>query len=132
MSLKKPQGLIEYLLLHLLEEKDSYGYELIKKIEELSGNYWNPSYGTIYGTLSRLKDEGYLKRVEKEYEDRKYFTITKKGKEKLEKYASKDRELRKKSEEIILGLMNIYKKFNGEKKFLQLINKIKEDFDEVK
>lgn len=119
MSHKKPEGLFEYLILKILEDEESYGYELIKKIKNLAGGYWDPSYGTIYGTLSRLQEKEHIKRIEKNHEDRKYFEITEKGKKRLEQYDRK--ELRQKSEEIVLGLLNIYRKFNDKTKFLDLV-----------
>ena len=51
-------GELKLVILHLLAEKPSYGYELIKAIEErLSGGY-APSPGVIYPTLTLLEEEG--------------------------------------------------------------------------
>lgn len=131
MSSKKPEGLFEFLILNLLNQEMNYGYGLIKKIKEITGQHWDPSYGTIYGTLSRLEENELIERVEKNHEDRKYFEITKKGEKKLKNFEENQEELRNKSEEIILGLMNIYKEFNDEEKLLELIKKIDKDFSEI-
>ncbi len=129
MSLKKPETIIKYILLHLINEEDSYGYGIIKKIEEISGGYWEPSYGTIYGALSRLEKKGYLKRVEKNHEERKYFTITKKGKEKLLEYESSEEEINKKLKDIILGLLNLYDSLMEKEKHKKLLKEIKEEIN---
>ncbi|PTD94477.1 hypothetical protein C9439_02365 [archaeon SCG-AAA382B04] len=131
MNSKKPEKLFEYLILCLIQEKDNYGYGLIKEIREISGGYWDPSYGTIYGTLSRLEENEGIERVEKGHEDRKYFKITKKGNEKLKDYQKNSKEFREKSEEMILGLMNVYRRFNEKEKFFELIEKIISDFEEL-
>jgi DNA-binding PadR family transcriptional regulator len=47
------------VILQLIADKPSYGYEIIKKIEErLSGGYV-PSPGVVYPTLTMLEEEGY-------------------------------------------------------------------------
>ena len=52
-------GELRLVILQLLSEKPSYGYELIKAIEErLSGGY-APSPGVIYPTLTLLEEEGH-------------------------------------------------------------------------
>ncbi len=51
-------GDIKLVVLKLLSEQPSYGYQLIKTMEErLSGGY-TPSAGVIYPTLTMLEEEG--------------------------------------------------------------------------
>ncbi len=51
-------GDLRLIVLQLLAERPSYGYELIKTMEEkLSGGY-APSPGVIYPTLTMLEEEG--------------------------------------------------------------------------
>jgi DNA-binding PadR family transcriptional regulator len=51
-------GDIKYVILQLLAEQPSYGYQLIKTMEQrLSGGY-APSPGVIYPTLTLLEEEG--------------------------------------------------------------------------
>jgi DNA-binding PadR family transcriptional regulator len=51
-------GHLRLVILQLIAEKPSYGYEIIKAIEErLSGGY-APSPGVIYPTLTLLEEEG--------------------------------------------------------------------------
>ena len=51
-------GQLRLVILALIAEKPSYGYEIIKAIEErLSGGY-APSPGVVYPTLTLLEEEG--------------------------------------------------------------------------
>lgn len=51
-------GELKLVILSLIAEKPSYGYEIIKAIEEkLSGGY-APSPGVVYPTLTLLEEEG--------------------------------------------------------------------------
>ena len=56
---------LQLLLLHLLAEKASHGYELIKGLEERSSGYYVPSPGMIYPALTYLEELGYA-RIEAE------------------------------------------------------------------
>jgi DNA-binding PadR family transcriptional regulator len=52
-------GELRLVILQLIADKPSYGYEIIKAIEErLSGGY-APSPGVVYPTLTLLEEEGY-------------------------------------------------------------------------
>jgi DNA-binding PadR family transcriptional regulator len=52
-------GELRLVILQLVADKPSYGYEIIKAIEErLSGGY-APSPGVVYPTLTMLEEEGY-------------------------------------------------------------------------
>lgn len=50
------QGEIRLLLLGLIAEAPGHGYDLIRRIEALSGGGYCPSPGVIYPTLSWLED----------------------------------------------------------------------------
>jgi DNA-binding PadR family transcriptional regulator len=52
-------GELRFVILQLIADKPSYGYEIIKAIEErLSGGY-APSPGVVYPTLTMLEEERY-------------------------------------------------------------------------
>jgi DNA-binding PadR family transcriptional regulator len=53
-------GGLRLVLLKLIGEKPSHGYELIKEIEERFNGAYTPSPGVIYPTLSWLEDEGFI------------------------------------------------------------------------
>jgi DNA-binding PadR family transcriptional regulator len=53
-------GGLRLVVLKLIEEKPSHGYELIKEIEERFKGAYSPSPGVVYPTLSWLEDEGFI------------------------------------------------------------------------
>jgi len=75
-------GELRLVILQLLAEKPSYGYEIIKAIEErLSGGY-APSPGVVYPTLTLLEEEGYAT-VSSAEGNKKLYTVTELGAEYL-------------------------------------------------
>ena len=51
-------GDVKLVILKLLSEEPSYGYQLIKRMEERLGGGYTPSAGVIYPTLTLLEEEG--------------------------------------------------------------------------
>jgi DNA-binding PadR family transcriptional regulator len=75
-------GELRLVILQLLAEKPSYGYEIIKAIEErLSGGY-APSPGVVYPTLTLLEEEGFAT-VSTAEGSKKLYTATEAGRELL-------------------------------------------------
>ncbi|MFT4171763.1 MAG: PadR family transcriptional regulator [Rhodocyclaceae bacterium] len=74
---KLSSGDLQLLLLALLEEKSSHGYELIKALEERSGGFYAPSPGMVYPALTYLEEIGYAD-VAAEGSKKRY-TITEAG-----------------------------------------------------
>jgi DNA-binding PadR family transcriptional regulator len=71
-------GELRLVILALVAEKPSYGYEIIKAIEErLSGGY-APSPGVVYPTLTLLEEEGYAT-VSSAEGGKKLYTVTEQG-----------------------------------------------------
>lgn len=71
------------LVLSILAEGESYGYALIQKVSELSGNKLDWSEGMLYPVLHRLEEQGLIRSFWKEGETgrkRKYYSITAAGK----------------------------------------------------
>jgi len=62
---------LQLLLLALIAEKPSHGYDLIKVLEERSGGYYVPSPGMIYPALTYLEEAGHAtvapERTKKQY-----------------------------------------------------------------
>jgi DNA-binding PadR family transcriptional regulator len=76
-------GDLRFVLLALIAEKPSHGYELIKAIEEkLSGGY-TPSPGVVYPTLTLLEELGYAS-VQAQDGGKKLYSITDAGRAFLE------------------------------------------------
>ncbi|WP_263353993.1 PadR family transcriptional regulator [Acidicapsa acidisoli] len=74
-------GELRLVILQLVAEKPSYGYEIIKAIEErLSGGY-APSPGVVYPTLTLLEEEGYA--TSSAEGNKKLYTVTELGTEYL-------------------------------------------------
>ena len=53
-------GTLRWVLLSLIAEKPSHGYELIKAVETRLGGAYSPSPGVIYPTLTLLEEMGAL------------------------------------------------------------------------
>lgn len=76
------QGLIRFFLLKVLyRDKESYGYKLVKRVEELSEGTCRPTESTIYPALDQLRKDGYLNVMELSIgaRVRKVYTLTDKG-----------------------------------------------------
>lgn len=54
------QSAVRFFILRALWEKDSYGYALIKEIEELSWGFCIPGEGTLYPALAELEKQGMI------------------------------------------------------------------------
>jgi DNA-binding PadR family transcriptional regulator len=50
---------LQLLLLALIAEKPSHGYDLIKLLEDRSGGFYVPSPGMVYPALTYLEEAGY-------------------------------------------------------------------------
>jgi PadR family transcriptional regulator PadR len=70
------------LLLSILAEGESYGYEIIQKVRELSGGEIEWSDGMLYPVLHRMERDGLIQSEWKEAEtgrQRKYYVISPEG-----------------------------------------------------
>lgn len=54
------RGSVELLLLTLLQEEDMYGYQLAHELDERSGGRYTLQESSMYPTLYRLLDKGYI------------------------------------------------------------------------
>jgi DNA-binding PadR family transcriptional regulator len=83
MGRKLGAGDLALLVLALLKEKPSHGYEIIKALEERSNGFYSPSPGMIYPTLTHLEELDYAS-VEAEG-TKKLYRLTPAGVAHLEK-----------------------------------------------
>jgi DNA-binding PadR family transcriptional regulator len=74
------QGDLRFVILGLIAEKPSHGYELIKAIEEKLGGVYSPSPGVVYPTLTLLEELGYVA-VQTSEGSKKLYAITDEGTE---------------------------------------------------
>lgn len=76
------QGDLRFVILKLLGEKPSHGYEIIKAVEERFGGAYAPSPGIVYPTLTLLEEQGLIAVVETEG-PRKLYGLTDTGRAEL-------------------------------------------------
>lgn len=75
------------LILSVLDEGADYGYQIIQRIDQLSGGRLQWTTGTLYPTLHALENEGLVASQWREVENaprRKYYRLTPAGREALE------------------------------------------------
>lgn len=75
------RGDIKFIILEVLNEKPSHGYEIIRTLEERNNGMYKPSPGSVYPTLQMLEEGGYL--TSEAIDGKKVFTITHSGRELL-------------------------------------------------
>ncbi len=130
MQKRIPSEMINYLILKAMKEEGStYGYELIKRLQDISEGHWDPSYGTVYGAINRMEKDGLIERTDKEDEDRKYYHLTGKGEEELNEREEDIEKIGEQSQDMVLGFLNVYRDIFGEEKFEGLVDRIKEEFE---
>lgn len=118
MGKKIPSKVLKYLVLEACEKGPTYGYEIVSRIEEITDNYWSPSYGTIYPLIQRLEEDGLVKSLDDEEVeekgleagDRKYFEITSEGRRKFEDVSDEKKD---RFENLILGYLKVYEHVHG-------------------
>ena len=74
------------IVLAILSEGDSYGYAIIKRVQELSGGHMEWTDGMLYPVLHRLERLGLVKarwELAGSGRRRKYYRITPRGREQL-------------------------------------------------
>jgi PadR family transcriptional regulator PadR len=74
------------LVLAILAEGDSYGYAILKRVRELSGGELEWTDGMLYPVLHRLERSGMIESRWENAESgrrRKYYRVTKAGREQL-------------------------------------------------
>jgi len=72
-------GDLRLVLLALIGEKPSHGYELIRAIEDKFGGAYAPSPGAVYPTLTLLEEQDYIRGESAAGSAKKLYTITPAG-----------------------------------------------------
>lgn len=82
------RGVLEIVVLKVISQGQTYGYELISKLERESGGLFKLKEGTLYPILYRLEDDALIKSEWSAPSGRsiskKYYAITAEGKEALQ------------------------------------------------
>jgi len=91
MDTQLKRGLLEVCILKCLASEDSYGYKLINDVSF----YIEVSESTLYPVLKRLEEAKCLTTYKEEHNNRlrKYYKITKEGKDKFKEHMKKVKEL---------------------------------------
>src|SRR5947207_3395642 len=78
-------GVPELVILRLLEDQSTYGYELVQRIRASSGEQLAFGEGCVYPILHRLEDQGYLtsKRENVGGRSRVVYRVSRQGKARL-------------------------------------------------
>ena len=80
------RGSLELIVLHLLEPREAYGYEIVSKVTDRTNGALGVTDGTLYPVLYRLERAGW---VDVRWETpargvpRKYYRLTSAGREEL-------------------------------------------------
>lgn len=100
MNIQFKKGVLELCVLYLLNLGEYYGYRLVQAISEAM----SITGGTVYPLLRRLNKEGYFTTYLEESAEgpsRKYYTLTDKGKERLDDLYSDWRDFVRRVDEIL-------------------------------
>ena len=90
-------GDVKLVILRLLAEQPSYGYQLIKTMEQRLAGGYTPSPGVIYPTLTMLEEEGLASSLTEN--NKKIYSLTQEGTEFLESNKERIGELFERMEE---------------------------------
>lgn len=86
MDKAQTRASISTIILSILAHGDSYGYEIIGKVKELSGGEIEWAAGTLYPVLHRMESNGWLENYwsDEGRPRRKYYRITPLGRKALD------------------------------------------------
>jgi PadR family transcriptional regulator PadR len=94
------KGILELCVLSIVSRRDYYGYELVEEISKVI----EISEGTLYPILRRLTEEKYFETYLKESNEgpsRKYYSITKMGRDFCKEQIKSWNEFNKKMNQLI-------------------------------
>ncbi len=85
MAREREPGSLDLLVLHLLSEREMYGYEIVTELDKRSQSVFQMKEGTLYPLLHRLEKEGAVTAWEEKNEGRtrRYYRLTHKGRGRL-------------------------------------------------
>lgn len=101
MSFPVSAGLLDAMVLSVVEKEESYGYKITQEL----CNAISVSESTLYPVLRRLQKSGMLETYDKAFQgrNRRYYKLTPEGHSNLEKYRSDWIDYRSSIEEIIFN-----------------------------
>lgn len=101
MGFKIESALLEACVLSVVMKEDTYGYMLTQSMK----NVLDISESTLYPVLRRLQKEEYLATYDEPFQgrNRRYYTITDKGRAKYVEYAEEWKEYKGKIDKMLAG-----------------------------
>lgn len=100
------RGNTETIILAILINSDSYGYAVLKRINERGGGIFDLKDATIYTTIKRMENDGLITTYwgeENTGARRKYYHITERGKEYYQQKIKEWKEVNHILNNLILG-----------------------------
>ena len=100
------RGTLEMLLLRILADEPTYGYELLSRLSRRSGGRFHIKEGTLYPVLYRLEDAGF---VVPEWDQpargvpRKVYRLTETGEKRVEEMTAAWQSLAAAVEAVLIG-----------------------------
>ncbi len=94
-------ALLDACVLAVLKKEDTYGYVLTQNVKEII----DVSESSLYPVLRRLQKENYLSTYDQPFQgrNRRYYSITEPGTEKLTQYAREWQQYKEKVDNILHG-----------------------------
>lgn len=101
MGFKIESALLEACVLSVVIKEDTYGYMLTQSMK----NVLDISESTLYPVLRRLQKEEYLATYDEPFQgrNRRYYTITDKGRAKYAEYVQEWKEYKGKIDKMLAG-----------------------------
>lgn len=93
MDVQRKKGILEVCVLAVLKKGPSYGYMIIRELEQCI----EISESTLYPILKRLEQNGSLKTYSQEYNGRlrKYYQLTQEGQRRIDQFLGEWDELKR-------------------------------------
>ena len=79
---RMPRGAIRTAILVALRDEPAHGYEVMRRLDEMSGGLWRPSPGSVYPHLQMLEDEGLVR--SSDVDGSRTYTLTESGRAEAE------------------------------------------------
>ena len=85
------KGFLKVILLKIIKDKPTHGYDIIHMVHEKSHGHWMPSPGSVYPALEYLETKGYV--TCQDVERKKVYSITEKGDKAVKRIDEKKKEM---------------------------------------
>jgi DNA-binding PadR family transcriptional regulator len=108
------RAFLKYIVLKIIMDKPTHGYDIIKTVKLRTNGRWTPSAGSIYPILESLESNGFIQN--EEIERRKVYSITPRGVEALKRMTQKKIELLNEMSRIINSVTEGIKNINIDSK----------------